>query len=199
MTGDRYEVTGHSEIGLPVEYPMAVASKLGGRFADAFAPADGYIGKIQATNTGAMTVGANQPGAKLPITGLIQEPIGAELDAENHVLVINEPGEWTIEMKLSPGTSPGSTQRTTTTMAVVAAGGSSIRSSYANQYGRGTLMDKMIDVLIEPDMLPATVYLSISSDTAQTISPGSPYNFLSAKKTTRYATATTLSSDGSAS
>lgn len=199
MTGDRYEVTGHSEIGLPVEYPMAVASKLGGRFADAFAPADGYIGKIQATNTKTLSLGANQAAVRLPVDGLIQEPVGAELDAVNHCLVLLDPGEWTVEMKLSVRAGLTATQGTVASLNMLGADGTSIRSSVATMYGPGTFMDKMIDVLVPPEKLPATVELKVNTTAAQDITPGVIYNFLSAKKTTRYAIATTLSSEGSAS
>jgi hypothetical protein len=139
----------------------------------------------------------NKAGVRLPVDGLIQEPVGAELDAVNHCLVLLDPGEWTVEMKLSVRAGLTATQGTVAYLNVVGADGISIRSSASALYGPGTFMDKMIDVLVEPNRLPATVELLVNTSAAQKITPGAIYNYLSAKKTTRYADSTSLSSDGS--
>lgn len=191
---DRYEVTGNSPSGLQVEYPMAVASTLGARLSDAFAPADGSIGKVQAT-TGADVALTARTMTQIHLNELVNVPIDAVLDSTTGIISLLAPGEWTIDSKVRFGAAGDEVFGAVMTIVkVMSAAGEEIRVSAAQGVavagGAWTVLDRMVDVLVPEGALPAQVIVQAGSYSARTLPAGAGNMFLSAKKTTRFGEST---------
>lgn len=204
----RYEVTGNSDIGLPVETTMAVASMLGTRLADAFAPADGAIGKIQATiSTGIEWIGsdATEENRHIQWDQLIQDPIDAKIKTDTGPGAVGPgdiellaPGEWTVNCDVRFGkTAYTGDNECNVIVTVRDSDGNIIRQKNASLplgASRGTISARLDDALVLPEHLPATVDVWFKTGRWRGIWGGAIYTDFSAKKTTRYATETDFAS-----
>lgn len=203
-TTNRYEVTGPGGAtgtnSLPTTPTMPVAAALGRELARAFAPANGAIGKIQATinNVIDWTWGnATDDRRHIRWDQLIQEPIDARLiDGDIQLLA---PGEWTVDADVYfDWSNYGGDGWTDVDVHVIAKDGTVIRTKTVRVWpgtGAGSASCRIIDALVEEDQLPATVQVWFGTGKWRAVLGGAARTIVSAKKTTRYATETVFNED----
>ncbi|MCI1256589.1 MAG: hypothetical protein LKG15_07875 [Corynebacterium provencense] len=210
MSSSRYEVTGNTDIGLPTARPMVFAGMVGREMARTFAPANGAVGKINATikeNIGYYLTGAQDENRHIRWDQLIQEPIGARLLATAGPGAVGpgdiellDPGEWTIDTAVRfDGTAYTGNNLVEVVVTVRDSTGTILRqqSSVASPgTAKQTVTVHLADALITEAQLPATVDVWFTTGRWRSIRGGAGFTVISVKKTERYATATEFMQDG---
>lgn len=200
---DRYEVTGHSALGLETTTSMPVSERLGREMSRAYAPANGAVGKLNATCPGINFTfgGANEANRHLRWNQLIQDPIDARIKTDAGVGAVGPgdiellaPGEWTIETDVRfDWTAYTGDDACEVIVTVRDKTGAIIRQkSVGLPLGTswGTISCRISDALILPEHLPATVDVWFKTGRWRGIWGGAKYTDISVKKTTRYADST---------
>lgn len=206
---DRYEVTGHSSLGLDTATNMPVSERLGREMARAYAPANGAVGKLNATISRGINWtlgGANNDNRHFAWDQLIQEPIDARLKVgggpggtRTGDIELLAPGEWTIDsyawFEWSKYGGEGFIDLIVTVRSKT---GDILRQqSSRNQIGEGdgTVQVHLADAMIEPADLPATVDIWFVSGKWRGVRGGAGFSGVSVKKTQRIATETQFIQD----